>query len=79
MKWNNKLLELKFPVRSCLNLPPTTSLISGLDTIRHGSNTSSTIKLQADVVVAGAGLAGLSVAHHLAKKGVNVYVFDRDW
>uniref|UniRef100_A0A7E4ZTD6 DAO domain-containing protein n=1 Tax=Panagrellus redivivus TaxID=6233 RepID=A0A7E4ZTD6_PANRE len=51
----------------------------GVDTTEPGDGKKTTkTPMKADVVVCGAGLAGLSVAHHLAKKGVRVAVFDKD-
>ena len=37
-----------------------------------------TNKYQADVVIAGGGLAGLATAHELLDRGLRVLVLDRD-
>uniref|UniRef100_A0AC34FMU9 Pyruvate dehydrogenase phosphatase regulatory subunit, mitochondrial n=1 Tax=Panagrolaimus sp. ES5 TaxID=591445 RepID=A0AC34FMU9_9BILA len=53
---------------------------------RFASTTSTSTSSQqhqklpgkSDVVICGAGLSGLSVGYHLAKRGVQVSIFDRD-
>jgi len=50
-----------------------------LDTSPRGPDRSSTqVGGNVDVAVVGAGLTGLSAALHLARKGANVAVFERD-
>jgi glycine/D-amino acid oxidase-like deaminating enzyme len=50
-----------------------------LDTAPQGSDRSRTeIGGHADVAIVGAGLTGLSAALHLARKGANVQVFERE-
>ena len=42
-----------------------------------GDGAFTSAKLEVDVAIIGAGLAGLSVAYHLCKRGVSVAVFDK--
>ncbi|MFI1508807.1 NAD(P)/FAD-dependent oxidoreductase [Streptomyces sp. NPDC020597] len=50
-----------------------------LDTAPQGPDRSRTdVRGEVDVAVIGAGLTGLSTALHLARKGANVHVFEKD-
>ena len=82
MQWNSlqriqqcRLVNFRYSSIPCSYIFP----VNYLEPRRQYSKDSNASNIKADVVVCGAGLAGLSVAHGLSKRGVNVAVFDRDW